>query len=994
MVHAIRTTHPSFGEDLLEDLMEGGHFTRSEDLRFFGSRYINELTRIDQPTLLILDDFHLIEQSKAIEEWMLWFIQHLPEQFHLVISSRTRPNWGLLSSLKVKGNVLELTEKDLAFTAEEIEVLFEDYYQYPLEKVQIDQIVLKTEGWVIAIQMIWQQIAADGNLKSFLQSDAESMEDLFGYLALEVLHKQPPNIQLFLEQTCIFDEFTESLCFEALNIEDAQQSIDFLLNRNLFLFSVGDRQYRYHALFKDFLQKELRKKKQQFKALHEQAAHYFRSHYQYPKAMFHLQILEEKHSLAEILQTHGKTMIEQGQLENLLSVLENLGEDIKDSFYPLWILEGEIYRYRCLYETALTCYRRAEKRAIIKSDGAGQSAGLEGQARIYLDTIQPKKVDVLLNKSIEVLEELEYAIPDQRVRLYSLMAENLVNLGQAEKATQWVEKSRSLSSDFHMEELEARLLLRTGKLQQTKKLLEKHKREEMEKWNKRLPKSHRETDLLLSLVTSFLGEPEKSKRYAEEGMMKGIKSKAPFVEACGWIRMGHAVQLFDKYDQDLAVQCYQTALTMMESIEVSRGKAEPLMGLCLLYGREGKFNLALQYGEQALQETEKVEDMWLSSFIRLCLGISYIYSSKWVESSRYLEQSYRSFAKCGDSYGKTLVCLWQTLSAYQLEQSDLFKTKVDEWLDLMKKGEYDFLVQRRTAFGPRDVQRFVPILLEAQKYRIQENYVSRLLVELGLEKATSHPGYTLRVKTLGEFRIWLGEKEVNEKDWQREKAKELFQLLITKRENLIPKDQIYSLLWKDAEEHVATRDFKVAHNALNKVLEPNREVRSAPYFIQRYESTYGLHTASAFELDSAEFERFIQAGLDERNQEEARILLQKGLEIYTGDYLPERRHEDWCLDERERLQVLYLRGAERYAQLSVAVEGYDLAIYWCEQILAKDSCWEEAYRLLMFCYYRKNNRPQALKWYQKCCEKLEQEVGVAPMPSTEEMYSIVMNKKF
>jgi LuxR family maltose regulon positive regulatory protein len=998
IIQAIRTHYPAFGEELLTDVLHGDRYLREEDIHSFSSRLINELTILSEDVVLVLDDFHLIEHSSVIADWILWFIQHLPEGFHLVISSRTRPKWDVLTTMKVKGNLLELTETDLTFNAEEIEVLFEDYYEHPLKAEQVEQIFLKTEGWVIAIQMIWQQLSAQEDLNTILQRevrpDAQSMDDLFHYLALEVLSKQPEHVQLFLEQTSILDELTPSLCNDILGIDDADQIIRYLLHKNLFLSSVGEQQYRYHALFKEFLQNELKKKPDLFLQLHQRAAFYFREKKQFAQVIFHLQATRDEQSLAEVLQLHGRKMIEQGQLESLFTILGGIGEPIKDQYYMLWIYEGEILRYRCLYESSLLCYKRAQMLASQSDDDSGESIGLEGQARIYLDTIQPNEADQLLIKSIDALERSPHPETEHQLRLYGLMAENLVNLGRAEEAGTWYEKRRAIRSDFEEDVLEARLHLRTGQLRHTYKVLQKQKQEELTNWNKHLPRSHRETDLLLSLVNSFMGDPEKAKKCAEQGIMQGMKSKAPFTEACGWIRMGHAVQLLPKYDQQLSLHCYQTALSIMEDIKISRGKAEPLMGLCLLYGREKKLDQALQYGEQALIETEKVKDMWLSALIRLCIGISYASSTKWKDAAFCLNESYQTFAQCGDNYGMTASLLWQALISYEMQDWDVYTSSVGKCLEMMQKGEYDFLIQKRTMFGPRDTQRLVPLLIEAQKNEIHSSYVSQLLMELGLENIASHPGYTMRIQTLGEFRIWLGDKEVSDKEWQRDKAKELFQLLVTKKEQVLPREEIFSLLWKDLDEKVATRDFKVALNALNKVLEPSRTARSMPFFIQRHDTAYGLNMTSAFELDAAEFEQWIKDGLVEKDQEKARIHLQKALELYTGDYLPERRHEDWCIDERERLQVLFLRAAERFAQLNVSIKEYDRAIYWCEQILHKDSCWEEAYRILMYCYYQKNNRPQALKWYQKCCEKLEREIGVSPMSTTEQMYNMIMlNKK-
>lgn len=94
--------------------------------------------------------------------------------------------------------------------------------------------------------------------------------------------------------------------------------------------------------------------------------------------------------------------------------------------------------------------------------------------------------------------------------------------------------------------LEARMLLRTGKLQEAKQVLLYKEGENQ------LPQSHREKELLLSLIQSFMGNGKEAKSLAQHGISQGIKGKSPFVEACGWIRMGHAVQLISDYDTSLA----------------------------------------------------------------------------------------------------------------------------------------------------------------------------------------------------------------------------------------------------------------------------------------------------------------------------------------------------------------------------------------------------------------------------------------------------------
>lgn len=86
------------------------------------------------------------------------------------------------------------------------------------------------------------------------------------------------------------------------------------------------------------------------------------------------------------------------------------------------------------------------------------------------------------------------------------------------------------------------------------------------------------------------------------------------------------------------------------------------------------------------------------------------------------------------------------------------------------------------------------------------------------------------------------------------------------------------------------------------------------------------------------------------------------------------------------MQELFLRGAERLAQIGLQRQDWEKTIRWSEAILRVDDCWEEAYRLLMRAYFLQNNRTQAIRWYEKCVNKLRVQLGVEPMPATVAMY--------
>ena len=115
--------------------------------------------------------------------------------------------------------------------------------------------------------------------------------------------------------------------------------------------------------------------------------------------------------------------------------------------------------------------------------------------------------------------------------------------------------------------------------------------------------------------------------------------------------------------------------------------------------------------------------------------------------------------------------------------------------------------------------------------------------------------------------------------------------------------------------------------------------------------------------------------------------LRAALRLYTGDYLPEALYDDWSAEARERLLTLYLRAADRLAGALIDRGQYEEALTACQAILARDNCWERAYRQMMLAYARQGNRPQAVRAYQRCVQTLKTQLDVAPSAETNALYA-------
>jgi len=247
----------------------------------------------------------------------------------------------------------------------------------------------------------------------------------------------------------------------------------------------------------------------------------------------------------------------------------------------------------------------------------------------------------------------------------------------------------------------------------------------------------------------------------------------------------------------------------------------------------------------------------------------------------------------------------------------------------------------------------------------------------------------LRVQTLGRFAVWRGDEKIPESEWGREKARRIFQYLLTYRRQYIPKERIAGELWPELDANRADRDFRVALNALQTSLEPDRPARTASAYIARLGASYGLNPEAPIALDVTEFEAGIAAGAAAEKQVGAAAVdhYRRALALYHGEYLPDALYEDWSSGERERLAALYLTSAGRLARLLLEQGQLIEAIDWSRKVLTADNCWEEAYRLLMRAHMANGNRPLAIRTYRQCQEALAGELGLAPMAETTRLFN-------
>jgi ATP/maltotriose-dependent transcriptional regulator MalT len=168
----------SFLDKFDEDNMDKKEFLKN--LSNFILDYFNK------DTFLIIDNFHLISKNEFLLEFFSYFIDLIPPLMHVVIISRNDINFAKLSSWKLNSKIL-IIEEDFILKQHQIEEFFLSKYNLRVSSSILRKIKKLTEGWIMAVDLIANELLKKNNLKEVLKNKDDTFALLFAYLNDEIL---------------------------------------------------------------------------------------------------------------------------------------------------------------------------------------------------------------------------------------------------------------------------------------------------------------------------------------------------------------------------------------------------------------------------------------------------------------------------------------------------------------------------------------------------------------------------------------------------------------------------------------------------------------------------------------------------------------------------------------------------------------------------------------------------------------------------------------
>lgn len=301
------------------------YLSSSENITVSGivTPLIDEIYQYSKSFVLVLDDYHLIEES-SIHESMAFLLKYLPDNAHLVVISRTHPPFSSVR-LQTIGHTKEIGLSDLQFTTDEIAVLCETK-GIPVVMKDLVELEALTEGWAAGLYLLLD-FAEKGKVGPSRRISDTNRHQIAAYLSEEVIKQWGEAEKSFLMKTSVLHALTGPLCDALTGRNDGKEILQRLAGRNAFVITLDSESgwYRYHHLLAEFLQKRLDESIDAEKnTLHERAGAWYENEGYFTEAVGHYLKGHRYERVADIIENKGREMLKTGAAEILIAWLGSL----------------------------------------------------------------------------------------------------------------------------------------------------------------------------------------------------------------------------------------------------------------------------------------------------------------------------------------------------------------------------------------------------------------------------------------------------------------------------------------------------------------------------------------------------------------------------------------------------------------------------------------------------------------------------------------------
>jgi LuxR family transcriptional regulator, maltose regulon positive regulatory protein len=322
---AIGTLRPQSAERLTPVVISS-----QGDDRVVVTAIVNELVD-DEPLILVIDDYHLIDDS-GVHRGVERLVDLCPPGLTLVIITRFDPPFRL-GRMRIRGRVSDVRAHDLRFDTDEASALLGPV-SARLAPGAVDHLCARTEGWAAGLVLAGLSIERAPDPDGFVDAFRGDDQLVVGYLSDELMSTMGAGDRQRLLETAVLDRLTGPLVDAITASSGGRQWLREIADRNQLVIRLDNTGtwFRYHHLLRDLLLLEAGHAfPDRLPELHARAAAWFESQSDPEHAVEHRLAAGDVAGAIALMRGLAPTLIGRGQIATLRRLLERIGPAAESS---------------------------------------------------------------------------------------------------------------------------------------------------------------------------------------------------------------------------------------------------------------------------------------------------------------------------------------------------------------------------------------------------------------------------------------------------------------------------------------------------------------------------------------------------------------------------------------------------------------------------------------------------------------------------------------
>lgn len=973
-VAAGRQHFPDFGAELENALLCGEELApeRIIDLLVAASESVPERM------VYILDDFHFLDtMSETFQEVLNGWLYRLPYECHVILSSRTQPQLGLLPLMSARQEVEWITAKDFSFTCDEVVQLFRETLGKEVSLDDAQHLADLTEGWAAALVLMADKVEmarTSISLEQLRRSDT-----LFQYISMEQFDPLPEDVQNFLLGSAIIRTLDDGQLNELLDIRDAEEQLHYLERRNLFVLREKGG-YRYHRLFRAFLLSRLRAQDpDRFEELNRRAAELHERASRWEDAVYQYMQIGSWTQVVQITERIGWRLFEEGRWDTLSEWLEAVPVEELEAQPKLVLWKARILHYVNQIDKALALLSKAIVSFEENQDWVPLAEALVTKGmclRVKGDYEDSKEVLTRARTLLLQHDSPTSVLTEARKELgltLGMSGDFASALDELKGALDVYDAQGDVHNIAEVSENLGNALMALGRLTDAAPYLERAR----QRWA-RIGNDDRLVKTLnnLGMLYYLLGDYDQAESLFQQALGTAQSRSDHAAEA--YLLACTADIRRDRQEYDEALKMYKSALDLTDGLDEAYIRIYLMGAIANTYRMHGEIGVAQMWADRTTADAEERGGVFEQGICRMNVGLIERDRGDLKEAAKSLEESIEILKKASATRELATAHLHLAGVYFSLKRKRLSLELLEQAAELVTELGYDHFLLVEAQRNPLLIQ-------YAGANKVGDGYYSKILKVIkgsGSAKTKDEKnadvsgGPAVYASGFGRPIVEYGGQEITDLEWRSEKSREMFFFFLCNRRPL-RKDEIVAALWPDLPDDKTTSAFHSNMYRLRKALYSD--------CIAKDSGRYVLDPRGRFVFDVEEFQAALQEADNLPKADEQRIpLMEKALGLYKGQFAPDF-YSEWAENLRWQTEEQYMSLLASLAAAYTEAKEYKKSADQCQRILELDEFNEAAWHRLMTNYVLSGQEEAAKYCYNRYVQIIADGDADADVPDFDDV---------